>query len=518
MLLNIKMTVGMVLKKIKSIKKAAIMSAAMAAVMVFAVTITMILTAIVNAKAVYASEAHYLHDVYISVNGGEAKYVRAVDCEYDNNLYISLRDIAEALRGTNAAFNIEVTNDEIAVSTGDPQSERSLDGWQDEEKDAFTAKEVAMNSFTFNGSLRKYYNLRAAYGDGVDCFLRPVNLCMMLDIDIDDAGEDSYSINTNSILAVSPEELEEDGYFDEVGAALIGDATTGRIYYEYNADAPLPIASTTKLMTYLLTEEAIERGELTEEDYVTVSEAAASLSASADGTVAMSAGSQATVRELILGALLPSSNECALLLGEKVGGSSDAFTQLMNEKAAQLGMTTAHFNNPNGLPDYNDSGLPSKRQNQMSAEDMFRMCSYILNNFPQIKEVTSLTDASLTSFGRDIKNTNALLYNMPEINGLKTGTTDRAGACLVTSLTVNDGSMDHDLVVVLLGAENNNARFTTSQLLAYYGKNVVLGQLSADGHALSAGSSEETAPVTITSSSLVNMVVSAAMQKNNAGS
>lgn len=474
--------------------------------------VTTFLTLRVNAKEAYAGEDHYLHDVYISVDGKEAQVVHAVDCEYKNNVYLSLKDMAQLLKGSSAAINVEVSSDEITVTSGDAQEERTLSGWQEEERSAFTAKETATNSFTFNGSARKYFNLRAAYQEGVDCFLRPVNLCMMLDINIEDDGEDSYKIDTGSILRVSPQDLEQKGYFDEVNAALVGDASTGQIYYEYNGKEPLPIASTTKLMTYLLTQDAISRGEFTEDDTVIVSQEAAEISQSQDGTTPMTEGATVTVRELILGALLPSSNECALLLGEKVSGDKTSFVELMNNKAAELGMTTAHFNNPNGLPDYNDSGIPSKKQNQMSAEDMFRMCSYILETYPQIKDVTSLTDASLPSLHKDIKNTNALLYNMPEVNGLKTGTTNRAGACLITSLTVNDGGQDHDLIVVLLGAENTKVRFTTSEVLAYFGKNVVLGKLSVDGVPLAQGEQLSDEKITITASSLVNMIVQGAFK------
>lgn len=476
------------------------------------VTFMTFMTMTVNAVPAMAAEDHYLHDVYISVDGQEARTVRAVDCEYRNNVYVSLKDMAELLKGSTAAIDVNVTGDTIEVISGNSQNARSLSGWQEEEKSAFTAKEATTNSFSFNGSERKYYNLRAAYEEGVDCFIRPITLCMMLDINVEDVGENTYNIDTSSILKVSPNELEANNYFDDVNAALIGDATTGEIFYEYKGDEAFPIASTTKLMTYLLTQDAISAGQFTEDDYVTISAEAASVSISQDGTTPMTEGAQVTVRELILGALLPSSNECALLLGDKVGGDKNTFVSMMNDKAAELGMTTARFYNANGLPDYNQAGIPSKKQNHMSAEDMFKLCAHILNTYPQVKDVTHLTDASLTSLHKDVKNTNALIYNMPEVNGLKTGTTTKAGACLVTSLTVNDGTEDHDLVVVLLGAENSKVRFTTSELLAYFGKNVVLGKLSADGKVLSAPDDAQTATVEITASSIVDMVVRNAMR------
>ena len=467
---------------------------------------------------VSAKEDHYLHDVYISVNGGETKTVRAVDCEYRNNLFVSLWDMAALLSGTDAAFSAASVEKEIALTLGGTPEGRNLGGWQEDEKEAFFAKESANNSLTLNGEIRKYSTLRADYGKGIDCFIRPVSLCMMLGMDIEDVSEDTYAIKTGTILKVSPQKLEQDGFFNEINSVLVGDATTGEIYYEFNGQQPLPIASTTKLMTYILTEEAVSKGAITEDTMVTISEEAAIISESEDGTTPMEAGKQISVSELIRGALLPSSNECAYLLGEAVGGDTATFVSMMNDKAAELGLSSAVFNNANGLPNYNDSGVPSKSQNLMNAEDMFKMCAYILKTYPQIKEVTSLKDASLNSINAYVKNTNEILYNMPEINGLKTGTTNRAGCCLVTSLTVNDGASDHDLVVVLLGAENNRARFTISELLAYYAKNVVLGNLSADGVVLSSG--DETAedqPLKITASTLVDMVVREAFKLQKEG-
>lgn len=489
------------------------------------------------------AEDHYLHDEYISVDGNEAHPVRAVDCEYENNEYISLKDMAELLKDTSAKFDVTITKDAIEIKTGVAYSEgaegtsnktaddsvdsdtndnkkeisdggnhRVLSGWQDTERENFSAGQVAANSLSVDGNLKKYYNLRAAYEDeGVDCFIRPLNLCMLLNINLVDTGNDSYSLDTGSVFSVSPSELEKDGYFHEVNTVLVGDASTGEIFYEYKGDEAFPIASVTKLMTYLLTEEAIAKGDFTKDDLVTVSKEAAMLSRSADGETPMKEGQQISVRELINGALLPSSNECAFLLAEKVSGDKDSFVELMNRRAEELSMTTAHFYNPNGLPDYSDSAIPAKRQNVMSAEDLFKLSSYIVNNFPQVKEVTDMTEAALKEIGLDVKNTNALLYNMPEVNGLKTGTTDRAGACLVTSLTVNDSNMDHDLIVILLGGENTRVRFTTSELMAYYAKNVVLKNLTAEG-TVNIDENGEPQIKKVTSSYIVDMVIKEAMK------
>ena len=141
---------------------------------------------------------------------------------------------------------------------------------------------------------------------------------------------------------------------------------------------------------------------------------------------------------------------------------------MMNQKAQELGFSQTVFFNSNGLPSYTEDFIPAKRQNSMSAEDMFRLVSYLLRVYPQITDITSMEEATLESLDLEVRNTNPLLRNLPEVTGLKTGTTNRAGACLVTSLTVNDGTGAHDLVVIVLGAEDSIERGRVSGLLARY--------------------------------------------------
>ena len=139
------------------------------------------------------------------------------------------------------------------------------------------------------------------------------------------------------------------------------------------------------------------------------------------------------MQDLLFGALLPSSNECALCLAETVAGSEETFVQRMNQKALDLGLSQTFFYNCHGLPSYTEDSIPAKRQNRMSAEDMFRLVSYLLKVYPQITDITSLENATLQSLNLEVRNTNPLLHNLPEVTGLKTGTTNKAGACLVTS-------------------------------------------------------------------------------------
>ena len=124
---------------------------------------------------------------------------------------------------------------------------------------------------------------------------------------------------------------------------LVGNATTGEVYYQYQPDTSYPIASTSKLMTCLLTMEAIATGQISSDQTVIVSEAVQALAESDDGVIPLQAGQQITVQELLLGALLPSSNECALCLAETIAGSEQTFVQLMNQKALDLGLSQAVF-------------------------------------------------------------------------------------------------------------------------------------------------------------------------------
>ena len=141
---------------------------------------------------------------------------------------------------------------------------------------------------------------------------------------------------------------------------------------------------------------------------------------------------------------------------------------MMTQKAQDMGLSQTIFYNRNGLPSFTEDFVPAKRQNSMSAEDMFRLVSYLLKVYPQVTDITSLKSASLESLGIEVRSTNPLLHNMSGVTGLKTGTTNKAGACLVTSLTADDGNIEHDLAVIVLGAEDSAERGRVSGLLAKY--------------------------------------------------
>lgn len=418
---------------------------------------------------VHADAAYEIPGIcQVQTDTGAAGTVKTMDYNYDRNTYFSLRDIAMLLSSTGKPFSLEVTKNTVALNPGNAYTPAGGENtpWENSENPDIALRR---NEFKVSGETVYYYTLITALPSGsYDCFMMAADLAMILDVNITAPNPGFLQIDTQTPFRVSPSDLENAGYFYGVNGVLAGDATTGEIYYQYQSDTPYPIASTSKLMTCLLAMDAVSSGQIALEQQVTVSDAAIALSASSDGVIPLEAGQQLTVQELLVGALLPSSNECALSLAETIAGSEDAFVQMMNQKAAELGLSQAVFYNCNGLPVYTGDAIPSKRQNRMSAQDMFRLVSYLLKVYPQITDITSMKSAALPSLDLEVKNTNPILRNLPEATGLKTGTTNKSGACLVTSLAADDGTTTHDLAVIVLGTEDSIERGRVSALLARY--------------------------------------------------
>ena len=241
-------------------------------------------------------------------------------------------------------------------------------------------------------------------------------------------------------------------------------------------------------MTYLLVQEAIESGKLSLDSKVKLSEAVIEEANSEDSTSVFrnnfKLGQEVSVHDLLAGMLLPSANECATALAEAVSGSEEKFVVKMNNRAKKLGLTTAVFYNPHGLPDYDKHAVTAKRQNSMSAEDMFKLVTYLLENYEdELTYFTSKTSIDIPTVGEGAKANctySTLIYNLG-VTGLKTGTTNRSGACIVTVIPVKNGGKTQNLVSVLFGAENNMERYEKSTMMLKYGqqfyaeKNAVTG-------------------------------------------
>ena len=240
-------------------------------------------------------------------------------------------------------------------------------------------------------------------------------------------------------------------------SACLMDVATGMVLYEKNAHEKLAPASVTKIMTMLLIMEAIDGGELTWEDTVTASEAAA---AKGGSQIYLKVGETMSVSDMVKSIAVSSANDCACAMAEHLAGSETAFVEKMNQKAEDLGMTDTHFVNCTGLDD-----SPEAREHRTSAYDVALMSRELLKNHPDIKNYTTIWMDSVRGGTFGLSNTNKLIRFYPGATGLKTGFTAGAGYCL--SATARREEME--LIAVVMGAETSAARNASCKTLLDYG-------------------------------------------------
>ena len=240
----------------------------------------------------------------------------------------------------------------------------------------------------------------------------------------------------------------------EAKSAILMDADTGAVLYEQNADVALPPASVTKIMTLLLVMERIDEGALKWEDTITASAHAASMGGS---QIFLKEGEQMTARDLIKSVVIASANDAAVALAEHTYGSEEAFVQRMNERAAELGMTTTHFENTNGLDD-------TAQNHVTSAKDIAIMSRELIRH-KEILEFSSTWMDTIRNGQFGLTNTNRLVRFYRGCNGLKTGSTAKAGFCV----SVTAEREDMTLICVIMGAENRDIRNAEAQKLLDWG-------------------------------------------------
>ena len=236
-------------------------------------------------------------------------------------------------------------------------------------------------------------------------------------------------------------------------AVCLIDQDTGTVLYEKNADQQMPIASITKVMTLLLTFEAIHDGRLTLDTLVPVSEHAYHMGGS---QIWLEPGEQFTLDEMIKAICVSSANDAAVAVAELVGGSEQGFVQMMNDRAAELGMTNTTFHNACGL---------DTEGHLSTARDVSIMSRQILTTCPEVLHYTGIWTDTLRGGATQLVNTNKLLRRYNGITGLKTGTTGGAGVCISASAT-RDGL---NLIAVVLGAPSSKDRFEAATTLLDYG-------------------------------------------------
>lgn len=254
------------------------------------------------------------------------------------------------------------------------------------------------------------------------------------------------------------------GLDDNVKSYFIANEESGEVYYEKNADEPRAMASLSKLMTFLLTKEAIENGDISLDTKVKADKEAENLTSWEYSALGVKEGETYTVDELLKGLIAVSGNDCAYLLANTISVSEAAFAREMNEKAKELDLESQVY--------YNSSGIETEDgyQNTSSARDLFKLSQYILKTYPDILEYTAIREIKDPARDIDKTSTIPLMDEIKGVDGLKTGTTDEAGYCLVTTIDMRelDAKDDFRAIGVVMGADQKDTRNMVMSDLIYY--------------------------------------------------
>lgn len=232
---------------------------------------------------------------------------------------------------------------------------------------------------------------------------------------------------------------------------LVIDAQTGQELASLDPDTPLAPASLTKIMTTYVVFTALEQGQIRLEDEVTISEKAWRMPGS---RMFVEVGKRVTIKDLLLGMIVQSGNDASVALAEHIAGTEAVFAEMMNQYAANLGMLSSHFLNATGMP---------AEGHVTTARDLSTLARAMIEEFPDYYAWHAVKEFTFN----DIKqsNRNSLLWRDPSVDGLKTGHTEDAGYCLVSSAE-RDGMR---IIAAVLGTSSTKARTDGSQALLNYG-------------------------------------------------
>ncbi len=280
------------------------------------------------------------------------------------------------------------------------------------------------------------------------CLLLCMVVLLSLPVSADRGTAVPYSSTPTSVSVPTPPDAPA------CESAVLMEASTGKILYELNPAEAMPPASVTKIMTLLLVMEAIEDGRLTFDTPVTASAHAASMGGS---QIFLKEGETMTARDLIKSVVIASANDAAVALAEHVAGSEAAFVTRMNERARELGMTSTTFENTNGLDDTAVNHVTSARD--------IAIMSRALIAHPEILTYSSTWMDTIRNGAFGLTNTNRLVRFYRGCNGLKTGSTQKAGFCV--SVTAERDGMT--LICVIMGAETRDIRNAEATQLLDWG-------------------------------------------------
>lgn len=238
------------------------------------------------------------------------------------------------------------------------------------------------------------------------------------------------------------------GIENKTKASLIGDVQSGALFLSENIEEQLSIASISKLMNYFVVRDAIEEGKIKREDVVTISKASASEEGS---SLDLLEGEKITINDLLDGLMVVSGNDAAHALAEAVSGSEEEFVKLMNNKAKEIGLEAAEFTNASGL-------TKNSSDNKMSTKDIFTMSKALIEKYPEVLEYSKKTVLEQPNRNYKRESTIPLVGEVNGVDGLKTGYTEEAGYCLVSTMKITKGQSEFRVIAILMGVNTKEER------------------------------------------------------------
>ena len=232
---------------------------------------------------------------------------------------------------------------------------------------------------------------------------------------------------------------------------ILMEASTNTVIAEFNSDNQIAPASMTKVMSGYVIADQVANGSISLDDKVLISEKAWKTGGS---KMFVEAGKRVSVKDLLSGIIIQSGNDATIAMAEYVAGSEEGFVDFMNAYATEMGLTNSLFQNATGFSDPNHF---------TSAKDLAKLTQALINNFPD--HYTTYKEKEFTFSGIRQLNRNKLLWRDDSVDGVKTGHTDSAGFCLISSAKRNDMR----LIAVVAGSESENERLSASQRLLEYG-------------------------------------------------
>ena len=295
-----------------------------------------------------------------------------------------------------------------------------------------------------------------------------------------------------TLLTTSPVKAED----LDLGAqqAIAIDGTTGKILYEKNSDEKKEVGEISNLLTTYLVYEAIQQGKITLTDDVDISDRAYQLTAIEGISNVPMEARKYKVKDLLTALLVSNANSAAIALAEKVAGSEEKFVLLMKAKLKEWGITDATIVNASGLnqsiidgdEDEDEENKKKNTENKLSAYDVAVIAKHLLEDYPEITKITSLSHADFA--GIQLESSNYMLESMPNyragVDGLKTGNSEKGGISFVASTNQNGIRM----ITVVIGVEaidgDPYARFVaTANLMNYVSQNFIASMIVSKGEA-----------------------------------